>query len=119
MNTKEIVKKYLAIFFSGQPDLDKIRAMLADNFTFQGPLMTANSADIYIAQLKAMGPLKMAVNIHQILSNDNQAAASYDFVTPRGNVPAVEWYWLENKKILRMKLHLDPRPFLTESVFQK
>ena len=112
LSTDKVVRSYLELFFGGAVDLKKIHSMLHDNFTFNGPLMSANSADDFINQLSAMGDFNLQAEIHQILCDGDQVVALYDFVTPAGKVPAAEWYLIEKDVIKSMRLFCDPRPFL-------
>jgi len=115
---KEVVRAYLAAFFQGGPDVEAVRALLTDDFTFQGPLMTAGSADDFIAQLTGMSQSMagLQVEIHHVIADGDAdgdtVAALYDFVTPMGNMPFAEWYWVRGDRISAIKLHYDPRPML-------
>jgi ketosteroid isomerase-like protein len=48
MSAKDIVTDYLNSFFNGVPDLAAVRPSLSDNFTFEGPMMTASSAEDFV-----------------------------------------------------------------------
>lgn len=114
MTAKQVVEAYLAAFFQGGPDLDAVRGMLTDDFTFHGPLMTADSADDLIAQIKGMDDAMedLHAEIHHVIADGDTVAALYDIVTPVGNLPFAEWYWVTGDKIRTIKLHYDPRPML-------
>ena len=113
MSAKNIVKKYLDAFFGGGPDLTDVRTLLADDFTFQGPLMTASSADDFIQQLEAMGPgMEMHAEILHLIDEGDCVAALYNFEGPKGKISFAEWYWVRNNQISAIKLHYDPRPLL-------
>lgn len=113
MSAKNIVNKYLDAFFSGGPDLAAVRALLAEDFTFQGPLMAASSADDFIKQLEAMGPgMEMHAEILNIIGEGDCVAALYDFMGPEGKISFAEWYRVRDDKISAIKLHYDPRPLL-------
>jgi len=113
MSSKSVVKKYLAAFFSGGPDLKAVHALLTKDFTFQGPLMTASSADDFIEQLKGMGPgMEMHADILHVIDKSDCVAALYDFMGPEGKISFSEWYWIRDDKISAIKLHYDPRPLL-------
>ena len=113
MAAKNVVKNYIAAFFGGGPDLKAVRPLLTDDFTFEGPLMTASSADDFIKQLEGMGPgMEMHAEIHHIIDEGDCAAALYDFLGPKGKISFAEWYWIKNNKISAIKLHYDPRSLL-------
>ncbi|MEM7336897.1 MAG: nuclear transport factor 2 family protein [Chloroflexota bacterium] len=113
MSTKECVESYLSAFFGERIDLAKIRTLIADDFTFMGPLMTADSADDYIQKLQAFGEnARMQAEIQHILIEGETAVARYDFIMPNGRVPASEWYRVKDNKLVSMQLTCDPRSFL-------
>lgn len=55
MSNVAIVRSYFERFFSGKADHSKVREWLTDDFTFRDPLMSADGADDYVSQLKALG----------------------------------------------------------------
>jgi hypothetical protein len=113
MTAMETVKRYLDAFFGGGPNLETIRNLLTDDFTFQGPLMTASNADDFIKQLEGMGSnMEMQAEIHCLIDDGERVAALYDFRGPHGNISFAEWYWIKRDKISAIKLHYDPRPLL-------
>ncbi len=113
MSTTSVVNNYIRKFFSEKgADLEAIRPMLADEFRFWGPLMTAESADDFIAQLRKMAPIKLAIKQLDLLVDGDRAVLVFEFNMPDGPVAAAEWYRVRDGKIVEMKLHNDPRPFL-------
>ncbi len=42
---------------------------------------------------------------------NGEGAVLYDMITPFGEYPAVEWFWISEDKIAAIKLLNDPRPF--------
>ncbi len=114
MEAKQVVQAYLAAFFTGGPDIAAMRALLTDDFTFHGPLMTADSAEEFIGEITGMEqPMSdLHAEIHHVIADGDTVAALYDFVTPMGKLPFAEWYWVRGDKISAIKLHYDPRPML-------
>ena len=114
MDAKQVVQAYLAAFFEGGPDIPAMEALLTDDFSFHGPLMSADSAEEFIGELNAMEqPLSdLHAEIHHVIADGDTVAALYDFVTPMGKMPFAEWYWVRDGKISAIKLHYDPRPML-------
>ncbi|MCP5098285.1 MAG: nuclear transport factor 2 family protein [Chloroflexi bacterium] len=108
-----VVTQYLAAFFAERIEHVAIRDLLADDFTFQGPLMTADSADDYIQKLQAFGEdAAMQADIHGMWETETAVVVRYDFLIPSGKVPASEWYQVQDGKITNIQLICDPRPFL-------
>ena len=112
MTAQQIIQKYLDNFFSAETDFVEMRNFLTDDFSFSGPLMEASSADEYIGMLKAMGIGNIKADMLNTLSNEEQVAVLYELITPVGNQPTVEWFWIREGKIKAIRLLNDPRPFL-------
>ena len=113
MSAKDTVERYLYAFFGGRPDLDTVRSLLADEFSFEGPTMKASNPDDFIRQIKGMaGGKKIRAEIHHLIEDGGRVAALYDFVGPGGKTSFAEWFWVRAGKISAIKLHFDPRPFL-------
>ncbi len=110
---EHIVRKYFEIFFSSKVNFDELRNLLKEDFSFIGPLMEASSADEYVEKLKAIGVGDLKANIIGLFANDKEAAVLYELITPIGNHPTVEWFWIRNNKISAIRLLNDPRPFLS------
>jgi hypothetical protein len=109
----EIVRNYLKAFFSGKVDHETVRALLSDDFVFNGPMMKAENADQFIEQLKGHeGGMEMRCEIREILGSGNVVTALYDFQGPTGPMAFAEWYWLADGKITRVELVYDPRAFV-------
>lgn len=112
MMNKNVVSEYLEIFFSETPDLKALRNLLADKFWFAGPLLSAHSADDYIAQLRAQNLGGLQAQSIMYAEHDNGVAVLYELITPIGKMPTSEWFWLRDSQILGIRLLNDPRPFL-------
>ncbi len=111
---KEVVKKYLEIFFNKQLDLNALRDLLTDDFIFEGPMMRAENADDFITKLRGFGEkIEMKAEIHEIIGEANTFVARYDFILPDNvKVPATEWYKVKTNKIECMYLYCDPKNFI-------
>lgn len=112
-----VVQAYLDTFFNKQIDFKAVQNLLTDNFTFQGPLMSASSSDDFIEKLKGFGEeFVMKAEFHETICQGDTVVARYEFLLPNGTpVPATEWYKVENGKIKSMILYYDPRSFLEMS----
>ncbi len=112
MNTHKLIQKYIALFFSEEPNLDAIQSMLCANFRFNGPLLKANTASEYIEQLEKIGTGNLKANVISILVNGDEGAVLYELITPFGKQITVEWFLFEEDRISSIRLLNDPRPFL-------
>jgi len=112
MTHLDIIMEYFERFFSGTSHPEDIRHYLADDFTFTGPLMNAESADDYILQLKAMGDeLEMYAEVRSLLGSDDVVAALVDFQGPGGTITYAQWFTLREGKISSLEVVYDPRSF--------
>lgn len=113
MNYKEIVQTYFDTYFSGKARHSKVRELLADDFTFRGPLMKADSAEEYLERLTAFGDeLEMHAEVQSLVWEGFQVAALVDFQGPEGNIKYAQWFTFKGDKIQRLEVVYDPRPFL-------
>jgi ketosteroid isomerase-like protein len=113
MSNVEIVRGYLQKFFSGKVRHSAVRDLLCDDFTLRDPLMSADSADDYVAQLEALGDeMELRADVRRIVGEGDVVAALVDFHGPAGPMPYAHWYTLRDGKIARLEVLYDPRPFL-------
>ena len=87
--------------------------MLADDFVFSDPLMSANSADEYVNRLKSFGDeIEMRVDVKQVVGDGDVVAALVDYHGPAGPMAYSPWFAFRNGKIAELQVVYDPRPFL-------
>lgn len=109
---EQIIKNYFDLFFSAQPDFQAMRQLLADSFTFNGPLLKANSADDYIQKIQGVASGGLSMKNAEYVSSDYNVVVIYDMFSPLGDVRTVEWFKLESGKIKTLELLNDPRIFI-------
>lgn len=113
MDNLEIIRAYFDRFFSGKTRHSEVRSLLTDDFTFRGPLMSADSADEYVAQLRSFGDeMEMVAHVREMIGKDEVVAALVDFEGPTGLIPYGQWFTLRGGRIARLEVVYDPRPFL-------
>jgi ketosteroid isomerase-like protein len=113
MSNADIVRGYFKQFFTGKARHSEVRRLLADDFVFRDPMMSANSADEYIGQLKSFGDeLEMHVDVKQVVGEGDVVAALVDLHGPAGRMAYSEWFTFRNGKIAALHVIYDPRPFL-------
>ncbi|MGA9533737.1 MAG: nuclear transport factor 2 family protein [Anaerolineales bacterium] len=114
MDNVDIIARYFERFFSGKARHSDVRSLLTDDFTFHGPLMAADGADEYVAQLQSFGDeMEMHARVRQLIGSDDIVAALVDFDGPGGAIPYAQWFTLREGKISRLEVVYDPRPFLS------
>jgi hypothetical protein len=111
---KAIAQRYFDAFFSGGPDLDAVGALLTDDFRFSGPLMSADSAEDFIAKLRGMGgEHAMRAELREAIAEGERVVLLYDFLGPGGSkLPFFEAYRIRGEKICEIELSYDPRPMI-------
>jgi ketosteroid isomerase-like protein len=113
MDNKRTIAGYFEKFFSGRARHSEVRDLLTDDFTFRGPLMSADSADDYVAQLQSLGDeLEMHVRVRRLVASNDVVAALVDFEGPGGTIPYAQWFTMRDGKISGLEVVYDPRPFL-------
>jgi ketosteroid isomerase-like protein len=113
MSNSDIVRSYLEQFFSGRIQHSQVRELLTDDFTFRDPLMSANSADDYIDQLKQLGDeLDLRAWARSIVGEGDIVAALVEFQGPAGPMTYSMWFTVQDGKFARIESIYDPRPFL-------
>ena len=76
-------------------------------------MMSADSADEYVAHLKQFGDeLDMRVDVKQVVGEGDVIAALVDFHGPVGLMAYSQWFTFRGGKISRLQVIYDPRPFL-------
>ncbi len=112
MSGGDVVREFLRQLFSGKIELAQVRSLLTDDFTFRDPLMSADGADDYISQLKALGEgLTLQGDVRAIVGEGDVVAALVDFEGPSGKIAYAQWFTLRDGKISRLEVIYDPRPF--------
>jgi ketosteroid isomerase-like protein len=113
MTNVEVVKAYFKQFFSGPARHSEVRHLLADDFKFRDPLMSADSADEYVSKLQSFGDvIDMHVDVKHVVGDGDVVAALVDFNGPAGKIAYSEWFIFRNGKIAALQVIYDPRPFL-------
>ncbi len=102
-----------AIYFDAwkRGDFDAVRAILADDATFEGPLGQASSADECVAGLRRMSELMTDIVVRKTFADGPDVLTWYDLHTARtGPLPAVNWRHVTDGKIDWIRVTFDPRP---------
>jgi ketosteroid isomerase-like protein len=111
MSPTDIVNRYTEAFDAG--DMSTVESLLADDFRFEGPLMTASSRKEFFEQLAQFEMTARTVVRHQI-ANGSTVARLFDFelsAPVHTSIPMAEWLEVENGKITASRLFYDPSRF--------
>ena len=111
MKSKEIAATYFDCWKHG--DFDGLRAILADDVTFRGPMGTANGADDYVTQLAGFAERLDDITVDKMLADDHDVLTWFN-LHPKGGDPVdgVNWSHTEDGHIRRVKVAFDPPPLL-------
>lgn len=109
----DVVRDYFDTFFSGPARHSDVRAFITGDFTFRGPMMSADSADEYVEQLRAMGDeMELYAEVRELVASGDTVAVLVDVQGPTGTIPYAQWFTMQNGRIARLDVVYDPRPFL-------
>ena len=114
MNNREIFEAYLNAVLSG--DHETAAQYLADDFTFKGPMMAANSKQEFFANLSPqLAAMTRGSNILQQFEKGDELCTIYEFniETPvgKGAVYMVEWVKVRDGQLISARLVFDTAEF--------
>jgi ketosteroid isomerase-like protein len=111
MKSEEIARKYFDRWKHG--DFDGLRALLADDATFRGPMGTANGADDYVTKLAGLAQSPDDITVEKMLADDHDVLTWFNLHPMGGDpVPGVNWSHIEDGRIRPVRGTFDPRPLL-------
>jgi len=102
-----------ATYFDGwmRGDFDAVRAILADDATFDGPLGRAANAEECVEGLKRMSQIVTEVKVRKTFVDGPDVLTWFDLHTTRTEpMPTVNWRHIEDGKITSIRVTFDPRP---------
>lgn len=92
-------------------DFARLRSVLADDVTFEGPLGHASDAEECIAGLKRMSQIVTDIVIRKTFVDGPDVLTWFDLHTATtGPLPTVNWRHVEDGKITWIRVTFDPRP---------
>ena len=109
MSNTDVFRSYLERFTAG--DVDGAAELLADDFTFVGPILQANDKAEFLAGSSGLGPIVRGCDIHRQWADGDEVCSIYDFKieTPAGagSIPMAEWSVIRNGKLVSSQLLFD------------
>ena len=97
-------------------DFPSMRAVLADDLDFVGPIDTFDNANAHQEAIKGLSQVKDDIVIHKLVVDDGDLLVWYDLHTTIADpAPVAEWYHVEGDLITAIKVVFDPRPFAPPS----
>ncbi len=110
MKPLDIALRYMEVFFA-EGDMDALRPLLADDFRFEGPFYTYDSADAYIDALKADPPEGFAYTLIDAFEGASSACLIFEFTKPGIRVPMAQRFEMREGRITRVLLIFDTGVF--------
>lgn len=107
MENKALIEQYYSAF--AKHDLNEARTMLADNFTFRGPIMEASSADDMMEKMSAFG-CDYKSEVHDMLCEKDRVVVNFTctFSAPfEATLDMCEWFTIRDGKIASSELFYD------------
>jgi hypothetical protein len=109
MSNSDLFRSYLERFTSG--DVDGAAELLADDFTFVGPLLQASDKAEFLAGSSGLGSIVRGCDIHRQWVDGDEVCSIYDFKveTPAGagSIPMAEWTVIRDGKLVSSRLLFD------------
>lgn len=110
MSALDVALRYMEIFYSGR-DLGRLTRILREDCQFQGPFFQFNSAQEYIASLKADPPRDCSYRILHAFEKDNIVNLIYEFAKPGITTNMSQLFHVQDGKIARILLIFDSAVF--------
>ena len=109
MSGADVFRSYLDRFTSG--DIDGAAKLLADEFTFVGPMLQANSKADFLAGSAGLESIVRGCEIRRQWVDGEEICSIYDFKveTPvgSGSIPMAEWSVVRDGKLVSSRLLFD------------
>ena len=110
MTPLDIALRYMEVFFAGG-DIEALRPLLADDFRFEGPFYTFDSADAYIDALKADPPEDFAYTLINVYEGPSSACLIFEFSKPGIRIPMAQLFEIKDDRINKVLLIFDTGAF--------
>jgi ketosteroid isomerase-like protein len=91
-------------------DFARLRAVLADDVDFAGPLGEVRGGDECLRGLQGMSQILAGIEIRKVFRDGPDVLTWYDMSTSvAGTVPVANWMHVEDGKISRIRVAFDAR----------
>jgi len=109
----QVVNAYLAAFCAG--DLAQARGLMAEDFSFRGPLAQADTKDTFFANVAPLAPLMRGYRLLRQWADGDDVCSVYEFklATPvgAGSVLVSEWNTVRDGRLASSRLIFDSAAF--------
>jgi predicted ester cyclase len=104
---KEIVLSFIDAL--NEEDFHSARSLVADSFTFSGPLGFRSGANSYFQDMERM---RLKYSIEKAFADGDEVCVLYDITMAGKSVYACGLYRFIDGKIVSLRVVFDPRPLL-------
>jgi ketosteroid isomerase-like protein len=109
MSSAQVFREYLARFTAG--DLDGARELLAEDFSFNGPVLQAEGRDAFLEGASGLAPIVKGSQMLRQWEDGEEVCSVYEFKieTPvgAGSIPMTEWARVRDGKLVSARLIFD------------
>jgi ketosteroid isomerase-like protein len=109
MSSAEVFREYLDRFTAG--DLAGASELLADDFSFYGPMLQAEGRDAFLEGASGLGPMVRGNQMLRQWEDGEEVCSVYEFKveTPvgAGSIPMTEWARVRDGKLVSARLIFD------------
>jgi ketosteroid isomerase-like protein len=114
MSALDVVNRFYEV--TDNRAVDELRDLVADDVTFEGPLMQAQGASEYVAMNQQLLPFHRGTRmLHQFVDGDSVCSIyELDLKTPQGgdlNLEIADCIQVKEGKIASQRIYFDPRAF--------
>lgn len=112
---EQVVRSYYAVLRAGAPlDPDRLRALLAPDLVFEGPIAGQRvGAEPFIKGVAGFVQAARSLDMVHELHAGEYAATLYDAELPGGSVRFAEFFQVRDGRICSLRLMYDPAEFLS------
>ncbi len=109
MSSAQVFREYLDRFTAG--DLEGARELLAEDFSFDGPMLQAHGRDEFLAGAAGLGPIVRGNQMLRQWEDGDEVCSVYEFKveTPlgAGSIPMTEWARVRDGRLVSARLIFD------------
>ncbi len=109
----EVFNEYLSAFGSG--DMDRARALVADDFSFEGPMLQVDGKDAFFEAVSDMASIFKGHTILKQFEDGNEVCSIYDLEIEApagaGSVTMSEWCTVQDGRLTSARLVFDTAAF--------
>jgi ketosteroid isomerase-like protein len=108
-SSAEVFREYLDRFTSG--DLEGASELLAEDFSFEGPMLKAEGRDAFLEGASGLGPIVRGHRMLRQWEDGEEVCSVYEFEveTPigAGSIPMTEWARVRDGRLVSARLIFD------------